>query len=90
MAGTTARRGYGEFRLSAYSEPAWDARVLAEGAVASDGDNNVILLLERTGEEQGKAAAVQVEYSAYGIDYRVHGSMRITMVDSCHDLDGDF
>lgn len=63
--------------------PAWDARVLAEGAVAADGDNNVILLIERTGDVSGTAAAVQVEYSSGGIDYTVHGSMRIRMVDSC-------
>ena len=70
--------------------PAWEARVLADGADAADGDNNVILLLERTGEDKGTAAAVQVEYSSNGIGYSVHGSMRITMVDSCVDLDGNF
>ena len=63
--------------------PAWDARVDAEGAAASEGDNNVILLLERADDGVATATAVQVDYSAGGIDYSVHGSMRITMKDDC-------
>lgn len=63
--------------------PAWDARVDAEGAQASSGHNNMILLIERTGEDEGRAAAVQVEYSSGGLDYTVHGSMRIRMKDNC-------
>jgi hypothetical protein len=71
------------------ASPAWDARVDAEGAEASAGHNNMILLIERTGEDVATAAAVQVEYSARGIDYTVHGSMRISMRDDCGEVDPD-
>jgi hypothetical protein len=69
--------------------PAWDARVDAEGAEASAGHNNMIVLVERTGDDGARAAAVQVEYSVGGVVYTVHGSMRITMKDDCGEVDPD-
>ena len=63
----------------------WDGRVDADGAEAFDGDNNVILLLRRTGTTQGSAAAVEVHYSSGGTDYTIHGSMSIAMKDQCFE-----
>jgi len=65
------------------ASPSWDARVAAAGAEAQDGYNNVILLIERTGEVQGTATAMRVAYSAGGWDYTVQGSMSIVMKDDC-------
>jgi hypothetical protein len=71
------------------ASPSWDARVPAQGAEAQGGHNNVVLLLERTGEEQGTATAMRVEYSAGGWDYAVHGSMSVIMRDDCIDETDD-
>jgi len=63
--------------------PSWDARVAAAGAEAEEGYNNVVLLIERTGPDEGTAAAMRVAYSADGWDYTVHGSMSVVMRDDC-------
>jgi hypothetical protein len=67
------------------TSPSWDARVAATGAEADEGYNNVILLIERTGREQGTATAMRVAYSADGWNYVVQGSMGVVMKDDCVD-----
>jgi hypothetical protein len=63
---------------------AWDHRVDAVGgAIPSGSEQNLLLVVERTGPDDGSVAAVRIDYEVNGVAYRKTGTVRYRLTDAC-------
>lgn len=71
---------------SAYppTEEAWGLRQDAVGAtLAEDAASNLLLVLERSGDNSGTASSVQIRYTVDGAEYVEHGTTSIELAEAC-------
>ena len=61
----------------------WNDRVDVEGWIVDDSPANVVMVLQRTGPEDGKAAAIRVIYDDSGVERFAESTTAIVLADSC-------
>jgi hypothetical protein len=78
--------GNDAFGDSAYppTDPSWQSRKAVKGYdVPAGGSVNIVLVVERTGEEKGNTESVTVDYQSGGHTYAHPGTEQFTLANSC-------